>query len=203
MPEKLNALECSALEYAIRCAADASHGKGHLLRVLLSAGHLAAAYPRADESALRLACLLHDCAQAEQLADPSVHHASAGAEKAAAWLKAQGAGEATVEKVRRAIDAHSSHEAASGAGIEAQLLFDADKLDMCGAVGISRALMYALDKEEELYAEEGESLYSVHKADREFVEKNLFTPEARKIAKERLLLSRTFLEALKKECEGI
>ena len=82
MPEKLNALECSALEYAIRCAADVSHGKGHLLRVLLSAGRLAAAYPRADESALRLACLLHDCAQAEQLADPSVHHASAGAEKA-------------------------------------------------------------------------------------------------------------------------
>ena len=29
------------------------------------------------------------------------------------------------------------------------------------------ALMYALDKEEELYAEEGESLYSVHEADRE------------------------------------
>lgn len=187
------------LTYALSCAADVSHGEGHIRRVWANALRLAEHYSKADTAVLSAAAILHDCGQAEQLLNPRVHHALEGARKAGAFLLAQGADEAFAGRVSEVIAAHSSPEMAKSAGLEAQLLFDADKLDMCGAVGLSRALMYALDRREPLYADEGESFYSVAMNDTYFVENNLFTPEARQMAEERLRLSRNFLTSLREE----
>ncbi len=187
------------LKYALSCAADASHGEGHIRRVWTNALKLAKHYPDADTEVLTAAAILHDCGQAEQLRDPRVHHAEKGAGKAEAFLRSAGAGEAFARQVGKIIAAHSSPEMAAAAGIEAKLLFDADKLDMCGAVGLSRALMYALDNGEALYSPGEESFWSVAQNDGAFVEKNLFTPEARALAQERLKLSRAFLDSLKAE----
>lgn len=185
--------------YAVDCCADVSHGEGHLRRVWKNALKLAVQYPEADADVLTAAAILHDCAQAEQLSDPRVHHAAAGAEKARAFLLGLGYAPAFARRVSDVIAAHSSPKMAAEAGIEAKLLFDADKLDMCGAVGLSRALMYALDNGEELYSPEGESFYTVALNDCRFVEESLFTPQAQSIARERLQLSRAFLKNLMDE----
>lgn len=194
-------LRQTLLAYALDCAADVSHGEGHIRRVLKNALALAKGYPEADRDALAAAAILHDCAQAEQIADSSVHHAEAGAKKAERFLRGLGLSESFIERVCAAIAAHSSPERAGKAGIEARLLFDADKLDMCGAVGLSRALMYALDRGEALYSAEGESFWQVAQNDADFVEENLFTPEARALAARRLALSRAFLENLEDEAK--
>ncbi|MBQ9409568.1 MAG: HD domain-containing protein [Clostridia bacterium] len=186
-------------DYALSCCADVSHGEGHLRRVLAGSLKLADHYPAADRDVLMAAAILHDCAQGEQRRDPRVHHAAEGAKKAQAFLLRQGCDPAFSQRVFDVIAAHSSPVMASDAGLEAQLLFDADKLDMCGAVGLSRALMYALDMGEALYSAQGESFFSVAGADCEFVEKNLFTSEARRMADKRLRLSREFLLHLKDE----
>ena len=188
------------MDYALACAADVSHGEGHIRRVLKNALALAEHYQQADRDVLCAAAILHDCAQAEQLADASMHHAEEGAKKARAFLLEQGADAAFAARVGEIIGAHSSPVLAGEAGLEALLLFDADKLEMCGAVGLSRALMYALDNKEELYAPEGsESFYSVARADAAFVREHLFTPEARALAGEKLKLSSAFLESLAQE----
>ena len=190
-----------ALSYALSQVADVSHGEGHIRRVIKNALRLAENYPIADRDILYLAAALHDCGQKEQLERPGVHHADAGAKKAKAWLASSGAGEAVAERVAQIIAAHSSRALSEASGLEARLLFDADKLEMAGAVGLSRALIYALDRGEELYSDKGESFYSVAKNDMEFVLSGLFTPEAREIARDRLELGESFLKSLKAEAD--
>ncbi len=187
------------LEYAKSCVCDVSHGEGHISRVVKTALLLARAYPEADVRALEAAAILHDCAQAEQQRDPRVSHAAAGAEKARKKLIELGYGAEFADKAARLIAAHSSPELAARGGTEAKLLFDADKLDMVGAVGLSRALMYSLEHGGSLAGDDENSLARVAAADAEFVQKYLFTPEARRIAGERIELSLDFLQSLDRE----
>ena len=188
-----------ALAYAISQCADVSHGEGHIRRVIKNAMALANSYPEADRQLLFIAAALHDCGQREQIENKGLHHASVGADKARAWLLSQGCRPDFADGVSRTIAAHSSPELAAKEGLEAKLLFDADKLDMVGAVGLSRALMYALDENEPLYSPSGESFYSVAQSDLEFVKRSLFTPEARRMADDRMKISESFLQSLKTE----
>ena len=87
------------MDYALSCCADVSHGGGHIRRVLANALKLAGYYPEADKDVLSAAAILHDCAQAEQLHDPRVHHAAEGAKKAKAFLVANGYDEAFARRV--------------------------------------------------------------------------------------------------------
>ena len=76
--------------YMKKCAQDTSHDSEHIYRVLYIAMEIAAAEEQAGESVdydvLIAACLLHDIGRAEELTDPSVCHASIGAEKAYRFL---------------------------------------------------------------------------------------------------------------------
>ena len=195
-------LDTQALrEYAFSCIGDASHGKDHILRVRHNALAIAGSYPEADLEALECACLLHDCGRPEQIADPRVSHAAAGAEKAKVFLLAGGFEEAFAGRVSAWIAAHSDPYMAREAGLEARILFDADKLEMTGAVGILRAMMYSVQAGEAIYAPQGGSFYRTAMNDLAFAQNNLFTPEARKMAEDRLSLMDTFLRSLVREAE--
>ncbi len=119
--------------------ADAAHAFDHVLRVLRLVERIGAA-EGADLEVLRAAALLHDVARAaERSGGPC--HARAGAERARAILAGQDP--ARVEAVAEAIAAHRYRSGERPQSLEARVLFDADKLDAMGAVGLARAYAMA------------------------------------------------------------
>lgn len=121
---------------------DAAHDQAHVYRVLHTALQLAKDHPEADTDVLIAACLLHDIGRDAQFKDPSVCHARFGGEMAYRFLLEQGWDETSAAHVRDCISSHRFRGDNSPKTIEAKILFDADKLDVTGAVGIARTLLY-------------------------------------------------------------
>ena len=137
--------------YMLSCMEDSAHDKEHIYRVLYQALEIAKAEADVDHDVLITACLLHDIGRKEQFADPALCHAMVGGEKAFAFLTEQGYGESFADKVRHCIQTHRFRKALQPKTIEAKILFDADKLDVTGALGIARSLMYKAEVTEPLY----------------------------------------------------
>ncbi len=137
--------------YMRSCMSDSAHDTEHVYRVLYNALEIAKAEPGADYDVLVAACLLHDIGRKEQFSDPTVCHAAAGSEKAFRFLTEHGFGTDFAEKVRHCILTHRFRKAMPPQSLEAKILFDADKLDVTGAIGIARTLMYKADMAEPLY----------------------------------------------------
>lgn len=139
--------------YMKSCMSDSAHDTEHVYRVLYNALEIAESCDDVDYDILISACLLHDIARAEQLADSNICHALYGGDKAYRFLMENGFGEEFSERVRHCIQAHRYRSGNAPQTIEAKILFDADKLDAAGAVGIARTLAYK--------GAVGEPLYSV------------------------------------------
>jgi len=118
---------------------DPVHGFDHILRVLALAEHIAR-LEGADLEIVRAAVLLHDIARGEDEANQG-DHAALAAERARAILRDQPP--ERVEAVCQAIATHRFRVGPQPETLEARVLFDADKLDAIGAVGIARAFAYA------------------------------------------------------------
>lgn len=129
--------------YMLACMKDAAHDQEHVRRVLHNAVDIASAEESVNMDVLITAALLHDISRPEQLADPRIDHAAHGAEKAYAFLLNQGYAEAFCAHVRDCIRTHRFRKSEPPATMEACILFDADKLDVCGAIGIARTLQYS------------------------------------------------------------
>jgi uncharacterized protein len=136
----------------LSCMTDAAHDTEHVYRVLNYALDIARHEPEADVDLLTAACLLHDIGRAEQFADPSVDHAACGAEKARRWLAANGRSERFSAEAGECIRTHRFRSDSPPRSVEAKILFDADKLEACGAMGIARTLAYKALVAEPLYA---------------------------------------------------
>ena len=200
--------------------ADPVHGFDHMVRVYHLAERLAQA-EGADLEVVRAAALLHD-AQAPAEAEPAGesrrqahHHASASF--AAQVLQTEGWQEERIQAVAHCIRAHRFRDnAEQPATLEARVLFDADKLDAIGAVGVARAIAYAAQHNKPIYADPSLlfvehgilSPHEEHSAFHEYVFKLrrlkefLFTPSARQIAEERHRVMAAFFEQLRQEMEG-
>lgn len=136
--------------YMLACMQDTAHDKDHVYRVLYTALEMAEG-ENVNRDVLIAACLLHDIARKDQLENPSVCHAALGAEKAEKFLLQNGFDDAFAAHVRDCIYSHRFRKAAPPVTMEAKLLFDADKLDAAGAIGIARTLMYRSAAQEPLY----------------------------------------------------
>jgi uncharacterized protein len=117
-----------------------SHDKNHAERVRDLSLHLADAYDGAvDRDVLSAAAWLHDIGRPREAAGTIDDHVNWGATEATSLLAGESAEPDRIEAVEHAIRAHgvrsSSPEPATP---EAKLLFDADKLEAIGAVGIVR-----------------------------------------------------------------
>ena len=130
-------------QFMLDCMRDAAHDKEHVYRVLFNAMHIAKAEPEVEWDVLITAALLHDVSRPEQIMDPNIDHASHGADKAYAFLQERGFCTEFCEHVRQCIRTHRFRKAERPATIEAKILFDADKLDVAGAIGIARTLQYS------------------------------------------------------------
>ncbi len=128
--------------YMQECMKDSAHDKEHIYRVLYNALDIAKYEKDVDYDVLAAACLLHDIGRPEQYADPSLSHAEVGAEKAFRFLTENGYGEDFAKKVRYCIRKHRFRQSAPPETLESKILFDADKLDVAGALGVARTLLY-------------------------------------------------------------
>ena len=137
--------------YMLSCMKDSAHDKDHIYRVLSYALEIADTENNVDDDVLIAACLLHDIGRKEQFENPQLCHAILGGEKACAFLREHGFDEVFVLRVKRCIQQHRYRKNNPPDSLEAKILFDADKLDVTGAMGIARSLVYKGIVEEPLY----------------------------------------------------
>jgi uncharacterized protein len=131
---------------------DSAHDTEHVYRVLNYALEIAKSEPKANPELLIAAALLHDIGRAEQFVDPSIDHAIAGAIKAQSWLLSNGYSRDFADAVSAAISSHRYRSGNPPLSIEAKILFDADKVDVCGAMGMVRSVQYKAHTGEPLYS---------------------------------------------------
>ncbi|MEM0198438.1 MAG: HD domain-containing protein [Fervidicoccaceae archaeon] len=172
-----------------------THGIEHIERVLAIALRIAEAEEdEVSEFILRASCLLHDSSRRKS----SRNHAEESAALAGEILRGMGVEEGKVKRVLEAISSHSFSEKREQSSIESKILSDADKIDALGAVGVARVFQYA-----------GEMGRTIEESIEHFREKILKLPEemhtelGRKIANERALFVKAFLEQLERELGGV
>ena len=136
--EKYTLLE----NYMLTCMQDAAHDKEHIYRVLYHALQIAGTESDVDYDVLIGACLLHDVGRQEQYENPALCHAKVGSEKAYQFLLEHGFAEDYAMQVKQCISTHRYRKDNLPQSLEAKILFDADKLDCVGAMGIARTLLY-------------------------------------------------------------
>ena len=121
-----------------------SHGWDHVERVALLADRIAATEPSVDPFILRASVLLHDIARIDEAeSGGKICHAERGAAVAREYLAEQGLDPSRAALVRDAILTHRFRNDRAPERIEAKILYDADKLDSIGAVGVGRAFLFS------------------------------------------------------------
>ena len=150
----------------LSCMTDSAHDKEHVYRVLYTALDIAKHEADVDYDILICACLLHDIGRQDQFENPSVCHAEAGSEKAYRFLTENGFDKTFSEAVSKCILTHRFRKNRQPESLEAKILFDADKLDVAGALGIARTLIYKGQVTEPLYSLTEDGLVSAGENDR-------------------------------------
>lgn len=132
-----------------------AHDLDHVHRVYRLCLKLAADLPELDLEVLKAAALLHDIARVREDRDVTgtVDHALLGAQMAAEVLAPVGFPETKIPAVVHCIERHRYRGGKAPETLEAQVLFDADKLDVLGAIGIARSYILAGEYGEALYAD--------------------------------------------------
>ena len=138
-------------QYMQQCMQDSAHDREHVYRVLYTALDIAATEPAADWDVLIAACLLHDIGRKEQFENPALCHAQVGAEKAYIFLTENSFSEPFAAAVKHCIGTHRFRGNNPPESLEAKILFDADKIDATGTLGIARTLVYNGKEGEPLY----------------------------------------------------
>ena len=197
--------------YMQSCMTDSAHDREHVYRVLSYAYDIARSESGVDMTMLSAACLLHDVGRAEQFADPSVDHALCGCEKAYIWLVRNGYSESFAAAVKSCIRTHRYRSDSKPESIEAMILFDADKLEVCGAMGIARTLFYNAYLSEPLYtltldgevssgANDSEpSFFQEYKFKLEKIYENFYTKRGSDLARKRKQAAQDYYAALLSE----
>lgn len=191
--------------------ADSAHDREHVYRVLNSALTIAGTEQVVDMDVLICASLLHDIGRQVQFADPTKCHAQVGGDMAYHFLTDNGFSEEFSKKVKSCIVTHRFRENNQPQSIEAKILFDADKLDVAGAMGIARTLLYQGYVSTPLYnrsedgvvldgtGENSPSFFQEYKYKLEKMYDRFYTQKGRTLAQERRQAAVSFYESLLNE----
>lgn len=168
----------------------------------------------ADLKVLKLAALLHDIARKYQ--DDSkgeICHAKKGAELARKILEEQEYDQEKIDAIIHCIATHRFTKGNPPETKEAKVLFDADKLDSIGAIGIGRAFSFSgsigsfvhtndfnLDISER-YGKT-DCAYRIYMGKLKKIKAKLLTEEGRKKAEERHQFMEEFFNRINKEVNG-
>lgn len=128
---------------AMFASARGSHAWEHTLRVLALCRHIGLA-EGVDMDVLLMAACLHDIGRVYQdTSDGRVCHAAKGVELARPLIEPLPVAEERKANILHCIQAHRFRKPPDPDTAEARVLFDADKLDAIGAVGVARAYLFA------------------------------------------------------------
>ena len=192
----------------------AGHDYDHTLRVMKNADLLLTEEPEADGEVVRFAALLHDCARPEEHRSKGrVCHALRGAEIALELMRRENLPEDFCTAVAAAVRCHRYRDGILPETPEGRIVFDADKLDSLGAVGLGRAFLFAGACGARVHNSEEEALNGAaygteDTAYREYLVKlrhlpeAMLTPAGRRLGKERLEFMESFFERLSREIYG-
>lgn len=128
------------VEGQLSCSA---HSLDHVYRVYHLCEEIAKTEDTVDLDVLLPAALLHDIARVIEDEDETrqTDHAVLGAEMSKDVLKKLNYDAELIDEISYCVRTHRLRSGEVPETIEAQILFDADKLDCIGAVGIARVLM--------------------------------------------------------------
>ena len=202
----------------------AAHDFDHVMRVYHTCLSLAENETGIDYDILIPAVFLHDIARSQEDEDPTgqIDHAALGAEMAEEILKQLGYESDQIEKIKHCIKAHRFRSGFLPETVEAKILYDADKLDVLGAVGIARSFMLAGKHGERLFVDTDINEYcaanigvngrvkdlSKHSSNIEFelklkkIPEKLYTSKAKELAAARVKYMADFFKVLKAEIEA-
>ena len=190
-----------------------SHGLDHVERVLKLSEKIAIA-ENADMFIVKLSAMLHDIAREEEdRSGGKVCHAELGGKIAYDFLLSENLDADKAGRVAGCIKAHRYRNDYIPATIEEKVLYDADKLDSIGAVGIGRAFLFAGEVGARLHNQDvdiSKTLpYSIEDtAYREYIvkmqhlEKKMLTSEGKKLARGRHDFMVNFFRRLQDEYDG-
>ena len=193
--------------------APGSHDWDHTRRVVRLCERIGPA-ESADMDVLLCAAYLHDIGRSRQDAtNGRVCHARAGADMAAPLVDAQPLSADQRKNIIHCIRAHRYRDDHPPRSLEAKVLFDADKLDAIGAVGVARAYLFAGEVGARLHnPDAGATLGEEYTADdtgyREYRVKlrhiydRMMTATGRRIAQSRHRFMEKYFDRLLVEVEG-
>ena len=133
--------------YMHSCIREAVHDMDHVYRVLNFALYIAEQEQAVDYDVLIAAALLHDIGRDGE----NGGHNVAGAEMARDFLKGIDFPKEKIQGVYHAIITHSNGVDCERKTLEAKILYDADKLEAIGVMGIARAFLYAGNVNHHMY----------------------------------------------------
>ncbi|MCB4791347.1 MAG: HD domain-containing protein [Elusimicrobia bacterium] len=190
-----------------------SHDWEHTKRVYNMALHIGKK-EKADILIIKLAALLHDIARDEQdRSNGKICHAKKGAEIAQKILIKYKFSKGLIDQVLHCIQAHRFREKTKPDSLEAKVLFDSDKLDSIGAVGIARAYHFAGSLGAKLHNKDvdiaktksystDDTGYREYLVKLKYIKNIVYTNEGKRIARERHKFMESYFNRLNKEVEG-
>jgi len=192
-----------------------SHGWDHTLRVVRLARRIAGAED-ADLDVVLTAAFLHDIGRsAEDESRGSLCHADYGAKLAEPLLHRNGLAftPAQQENILHCIRSHRFRGRETPVTLEAKVVFDADKLDAIGAIGIARAYLFAGEIGARLHCPEiplsetqpytaADTGYREYALKLRTIREMMLTAEGRKMADDRHRFMEAFFDRFLQEYEG-
>jgi uncharacterized protein len=210
------------VERELSCSA---HNMDHIMRVYNLCLHLAE-NENIDLDILKAAALLHDIARVKEDKDSTgnTDHAILSSEMAGPILRNFGFSKDKIKRIQDCIVSHRYRTGNRPQTKEAQILFDADKLDVLGAIGVARSFVWVGRNNAKIYADVDIDEYikdnlggkingriqdkTKHSPQIEFETKlkficgKLYTKKAKQICAERTEFYKNFLDRLEKEIKG-
>lgn len=187
-----------------------SHGWDHVERVVKLAEKIAKK-EKADLFIVKMAALLHDVArQDEDISRGKICHAKRGSIIATEFLSKLGLEKKEIINIAHCIATHRFRSSAIPRTKEAKVVFDADKLDSIGAIGIGRAYLFAGEVGARLFNSDvdvhttkaysnEDTAYREYMVKLRHVKKNLRTKEGRRLARGRHQFMKNYFRQLKEE----
>jgi len=189
--------------YMKSCVKETAHDREHIYRVLGNCIKIAENETNVDYDILLAAALLHDIGRDGK----KKNHNEIGAEMAWEFLKTTDYPKCKIGAVCDAIRTHNNESYGKQETLEAKILYDADKLDAVGIMGISRSLIGVGNYNHPMYVIKNGRIDTDEESETDtFVRyyvrclaKNydrFFTETAKKIANEQKSIDESFYKAL-------
>ncbi|WP_125152378.1 HD domain-containing protein [Clostridium rectalis] len=208
----------NVVEQELSCSA---HSMDHILRVHKLCLYLSKYEENVDKEILSLSALLHDIARFKEDSDStrSIKHEVLGGVMAEKILYERNYDREKIDKVKHCILCHRYRSDNKPETVEAKILFDADKLDAIGAIGIARAYMLAGEFGQSIYLNISPEQYKLnnimengrikdfgkHSVNMEYelklknINKRLHTEKAKEVSRKRLIFMENFFDELRNE----